>query len=205
METENEKNGIYYEEQMDRIPEYYDRDIIKVLTKNPLEVFIFWGISQHSFKRIQEFFQSSLHEIQYKLFIRFTDDLRHSHFQEIYLPPFTTSYVLKFLAPVKNLRVEIIAYNHIGGLFSLMHSAYLSMPTNKPSSIVHHDWIHPMWVQEGYLENIEGHYVLAPIKEDMVPFDKFSPQWESTILYDGSSGYSSHAVTSSYMKKKEDY
>ncbi|HNF16184.1 MAG TPA: hypothetical protein PK453_21160, partial [Leptospiraceae bacterium] len=42
-ETTTENSGIYLEEAMNRIPEYYDRDIIKILLKNPKEAFVFWG------------------------------------------------------------------------------------------------------------------------------------------------------------------
>ncbi|MCP5512996.1 MAG: DUF4912 domain-containing protein [Leptospiraceae bacterium] len=198
-----EKTGIYLEPQMDTIPEYYDRDIIKVLTKNPIEVFIFWGVSQHSFKRIKDFFQVDLESVHYKLFIRYTDEDKHSHFNEIHLSAFTTSYVLKFPFPVKNLRVEIIAFNNNGGVYSLMHSAYLSMPTNKTSSVLHHEWIHPMWTQGAYVEQVDGKYYLKESGKELDPSEN-NPIWESTILYDGSSGFSSHAIPSSSFFKKKD-
>jgi hypothetical protein len=45
--------GIYHEPQINSLLGYYGRDIIKVLSKNPKEIFVFWGISEDSFSKIR--------------------------------------------------------------------------------------------------------------------------------------------------------
>ena len=208
-ESNPKKIGLYDEPKMNSLPGYYSRDIIKVLSKNPKELFIFWGISQESFTTIKNFFNVELDEVRYKLYIRYSDESKHLLFREIYLPPFTTSYILKLDAPVKNLRVEIIAYSSVGSTYSLMHSAHINMPINKPSQYVHHEWIHPRWIQGGgFLEKVDDNFIIKTINPEFTTAssseeEKFLPIWESVILFDGSSGFSSHSIPSSIRKKKE--
>lgn len=201
------KSGLYDEPQMKSLSGYYGRDIIKVLSKNPKELFIFWGISEASFITIKNFFSVELEEVRYKLYVRYSDDSKHMQFREIYLPPFTTSFVLKLDTPVKNLRVEIIAYSS-GSTYSLMHSAHINMPINKPSPYVHHEWIHPKWIQGGgFLEKVDDHFIIKTLETEYSPSsieeEKNLPIWESIILFDGSSGFSSHSIPSSIRNRKE--
>ncbi|HMV78701.1 MAG TPA: DUF4912 domain-containing protein [Leptospiraceae bacterium] len=142
-ETTTENSGIYLEEAMNRIPEYYDRDIIKILLKNPKEAFVFWGISLDSYKKIEDYFGKSRNEIRYKLFVRYLDESKTPHFQEILLAPYAQSYVIKFLGPVKNLRAEISAYVEQEGEYTMMHSAAIHLPRNRPSHLFHKDWLDP--------------------------------------------------------------
>ncbi len=204
--TETKGSGIYNEPDKNTLPVYYGRDIIKVLTKNPKEVYIFWGISEESFGKIKVFFNVSLEDIRYKLHVRFSDENKHSHFMEVYLPPFTVSYLVKFDYPVKNLRVEIIAYSSAGTTYSFLHSAHINMPINKPSQYVHKEWIHPKWVQEGYIEKVEDNYIIKSFTGSSkfnpeIEEENWLPDWESKVLYDGSSGQSSHSIPTSIRKK----
>ncbi len=201
--------GIYHEPQVNSLLGYYGRDIIKVLSKNPKEVFVFWGISENSFSKIKSHFNSNLEDIHYKLLIRYSTEEKLKNVLEIYLPPFTTSYVIKYEYPVKNLRVEIIAINSSGSVYALMQSAHINMPINKPSQYVHKDWIHPEWVREGYIEKekekesyIIRSFINNPIIEGNTPEIEFLPIWEPTVLFDGSSGFSSHAIPTSIRKRK---
>lgn len=200
------KIGIYDESQMTSLQGYYGRDIIKVLSKNPKEVFIFWGISMESFSTIRSFFQVPLEEIQYKLHIRYSDETKHIQFLEVRLSPFTTSYVLKFDSTVRNLRVEVIAYNSTGSTYSLMHSAHVNTPINRPSPFVHHEWIHPKWIEHGnFIEKQEEFFIIKGINKSSqeIFLEEQTPVWEPAIVFDGSSGYSSHSIPSSIRKKKE--
>ena len=49
--TETKGSVIYNEPEKNTLPVYYGRDIIKVLTKNPKEVYIFWGISEDAHRK----------------------------------------------------------------------------------------------------------------------------------------------------------
>lgn len=197
------KTGIYLEPEMDNLPVYYDRDIIKILTKNPKEVFIFWGVASSTLQKIREFFGSD-QDLDFKLYLRYHDDHKHVHFQEILLPPFTTSYVVKFLEPVYSLRVEVLAYNYKGE-YSLMHSAHVNMPSNKPSVRVHREWINPRWFKEGVLSQAEGDtFEIRNFWQEAYGerTEEDLETIESILRFDGSSGghFSSHSLTSSRGK-----
>jgi hypothetical protein len=198
------KTGIYLEPEMDNLPVYYDRDIIKILTKNPKEVFIFWGISQSTLQKIKEFFGPEQSEMDFKIYLRYQDEQKHVHFQEIFLPPFTTSYVVKFLEPVNGLRAEVLAYNHKGE-YSLMHSAHINMPSNKPSFKVHREWINPRWFREGILKEAEGDtFEIRNYWQEAYGHrsEEDLETIETILHFDGSSGghFSSHSLTSSRGK-----
>ncbi|MCX7999510.1 MAG: DUF4912 domain-containing protein [Leptospiraceae bacterium] len=187
---------IYYEPEMENLPVYYDRDIIKILTKNPKEVFIFWGISQSTLQKIREFFGEK-DNLDFKLYLRYQDEKKNPYFQEILLPPFTTSYVVKFLEPVFNLRAEVLAYCERGE-YSLMHSAHVNMPVNKPSLLVHKDWINPKWIKEGFLTPMEGEtYEIRNYWQEAYGEEK--QVTAVTERFDGSSGgyFSSHLLVTS--------
>ncbi len=211
-EDDTEKEvGIYHEPQINSLLGYYGRDIIKVLSKNPKEIFVFWGISEDSFSKIKSHFNSNLEDIHYKLLVRYSTEDKQKNVLEIYLPPFTTAYVIKFEYPVKNLRVEIIAINSSGTVYALMQSAHINMPINKPSQYVHQDWIHPEWVREGYIEKDRENFILKSfinnpiIREGIPPEIEFLPVWESTVIFDGSSGLSSHVIPTSIQRRKGVY
>jgi len=204
MNAETEiKTGIYLEPEIENLPTYYDRDIVKILTKNPKEVFIFWGISSSTLQKIRDFFGGE-QNLDFKLYLRYVDDQKHAHFQEILLPPFTTSYVVKFLEPVHNLRAEILAYNSRGE-YSLMYSAHINMPNYRPSVKIHRDWINPRWFQEGILHQLEGDtYEIKNFWQEAYGHrsEEDLETIESILRFDGSSGgyFSSHVLTSSRGK-----
>ncbi|MCB1180100.1 MAG: hypothetical protein KDK36_21155, partial [Leptospiraceae bacterium] len=123
---------------------------------------------------------------------------------EVYLPPFTTSYNLSFIHPVYNLRVEVLSYNEKGDIFSLMHSAHINMPSNKPSKTVHKDWINERWVEEGLIDSVDGETIEIKNfwmegKQEEAEFNRT----ETIERFDGSSGghFSSAFLHSSWGKR----
>lgn len=201
MEEAKLEKGIYLEPEMENLPVYYDRDIIKVLTKNPKEVMVLWGISLESFQKIKNFFQCDESKIHYKLYIRYVGEDKNTYFQKIYLPPFSSSYVVKFLNPVRNLRVEVLSYNENGQIYSLMHSAHINLPTHKPSLKVHKDWINPKWVEEGLVDAHTAEKIEIKNFWQEAQAEKSAVQTIKVIeKFDGSSGghFSSYTVASSW-------
>jgi hypothetical protein len=145
----DKKPGIYHEPEMDHVTDYYDRDIVKVLTKNPREVFIFWGISSASFAKIIKELDSNRENIRLQLIVNFNIEKRHAQ-QIINLPPFTNSWILRFDTPVRNFQAELAAYSvHTGAVYTLLHSAVINMPSSKPSVLVHKEWINDNWKKPG--------------------------------------------------------
>jgi hypothetical protein len=202
-ENKLEKKGIYLEPEMENLPEYYDRDIIKVLTKNPKEVMVLWGISLSSYQKIKDFFQCDESQIHYKLYVRYYGEDKNTYFQKIYLPPYSSSYVIKFLHPVHNLRVEVLSYSDNGQIYSLLHSAHINLPSQKPSLKVHKDWVNQKWVNEG-LVDLSTSEVLE-IKNFWIEAEQAKSNQELEIhevveRFDGSSGghFSSYTVASSW-------
>jgi hypothetical protein len=146
---------IYLDPKLDKLPEYYDRDIIKVFIKNPKEAYILWGISLTTVNRILKFFHCSKEQISFKLKVIYYDNQKIFHEQEIQLKPFTTSYLLKLDIPVKNLKAEIIAFYEDKNL-STLHSASINLPSSNPSKLLDKNWVKKEWVLEEGVQFIFG-------------------------------------------------
>ncbi|MDX1958883.1 MAG: DUF4912 domain-containing protein [Leptospiraceae bacterium] len=155
LKDNSEKKRIYLDPALDKLPEYYDRDIIKVLTKNPKEVFIFWGVSLSTQDKITDFFQCSKEEISYSLKISYQDEAKNHHKRDIALKAFTTSYLLKFDSPVKNLKAELVAFQN-EKFYSTLHSASINLPSNQPSKLLDKNWVKREWILEEGVQFIFG-------------------------------------------------
>jgi hypothetical protein len=211
--SEDNKNKlrIYLDPKFDTLPEYYDRDIIKILTKNPKEVFIFWGVSFNTLNRILAFFDKPKEDLSYKMLVGYVDEHKHHVVTEILLKPFTSSYNLKFHQPVENLKIELLVYAHEKPTYSLLHSAHINMPSNKPSMIVDKGWLKRSWIlEEGIQIEQEGEFILLNEfikKEDiayMSPLLVSKNLGEKTLVtetYIGSSGFTSQVGSSELSMK----
>jgi len=154
--NEVKKEKIYLDPKLNILPNYYDRDIVKVLTKNLKEAYVFWGISSKSFEKILNAFNCSREDVYFKLLVNYMQEDKVRRHKEIFLPPFTNNWFLEFEQRIKNLKVEIIAYSLGGSTYSLLHSAEISIPTHKPSNLLHKDWIAPAWVREKNIIEVNG-------------------------------------------------
>jgi hypothetical protein len=200
--NESTKERIYLDPKLNTLPDYYDRDIVKVLTKNLKEVYAFWGISSSSFGKILNAFNCKKEEVFFKLIVDYMQEDKVRRHKEIFLPPFTNNWFLQFEKRIKNLKVEVIAYNQEGNTFSLLHSAEISIPSHKPSKILHKDWLKPSWVQNFNMVEINGEYHIKEGEkkkesenfeesESNVTFLNSEEEWQEKFFIwpDGSSGF----------------
>ena len=158
----NQSSKFYSNLSNKRLPNYYDRDIVKILVRNPIEAFAFWGISSKTFQNVQSFLKTSMEEVFLKLHIKFFDE--HSHFREniITLPPYTDNWLMRFESPPHNLQVELVALNNHGNYMSILTSAQVILPKNRPSIHVDKIWVSPKWISEGAVtETQSGDWVLS--------------------------------------------
>ncbi|HMV42243.1 MAG TPA: DUF4912 domain-containing protein [Leptospiraceae bacterium] len=216
--TEEKKSRIYLDPKFDRLPDYYNRDIVKILTKNLKEAYVFWGISTESFKKILDTFNCSKNEVYFKLIVRYAqEDKIHRH-KEIFLPPFTNNWFLEFDQRIKNLKVEVIAFSQAGHSYSLLHSAEISIPSHKPSKVLHRDWLKASWIKEFNLVDVNGeiHIQDGPKQEpnsNTITINQSLSEeleWQEGFFTwpDGSSGFMGSsgifASSSNHMRKKNE-
>lgn len=157
-QAKNKKPRIYQDLAFNYLPDYYNRDILKILIKNPKEAFSFWGISSQSFENIKKALNTDLNDVYYKLILYYTNQEKNHVDRVIDLPPYTNNYLIKFDEPIKNLKAEIAAYNKYGQYYVLLQSALINMPSSRPSMDFHKDWISERWLKEGLLEEQEGEW-----------------------------------------------
>lgn len=186
MNNPSQPTKIYEDQTLYKLPTHYDRDIVKILIRNPLEAFVFWGISSKSLKFIQSYLRCNLEEIFLKLHIKFWDDHKHQHENIIDLPPFTDNWLIRFDTPPHHLKVELVVFNQSGDYIILLHSAFITLPKNRPSYKVDKAWVNPGWVTEGHVsETKEGELVYTGTPESVA----VNPVTGEKPLLGGSSGY----------------
>jgi len=153
--------AIYTDQELQRPLQPPNKDIIKILTRNPFEVFIFWNILPSTFQRSIDFFNVEKERIGLELVLEYNTEAGNPVVQKIAIHPLSQNYFCRFLNPVLNLRVTLYAVSG-GRYFLLFNSGSVDLPSNKPSTVWDEEWIHPEWIEKGYLvRNAEGRYVLA--------------------------------------------
>ncbi len=152
------KIRIYEDPTLENLPDFYDRDIVKILQKNPNEAYLFWEISKATFEKVLKSLGSEEKDIYLKLLVNFKNTSQH--FQEIKIPPFTNNWYLKFDFPAKHLVIEICVVGPDGRFVSLLKSAAINLPPNSPSTTVDLEWVHEKWLDEGWMKNEEANWKL---------------------------------------------
>ncbi|MBE7410741.1 MAG: DUF4912 domain-containing protein [Leptospiraceae bacterium] len=172
---------IYEDPAMNDLPKIIDRDIVKILQKNPKEVFIFWEISNSTLEKAL-FSLNTISDNSYiKLCVGFKNAKTHNY--QISLPPFTNNWYMKFDFPVKNLVVEVCVVGPDGRYISILKSAILNLPANSPSTEIDLDWVHQKWISEGWIKNIEGLWKFS---------ENFKEEKENRAFLGSSFGSSKH-------------
>lgn len=145
---------IYEDPNMENLPASIDKDIVKVLQRNPNEAFVFWEISKTTFEKVLLSLNARAEDVHIKLLVSFKN--AKVHMNEIKLPPFTNNWYLKFDFSAKNLSIEVCVVGPDGRFISILKSAFLNLPANSPSNEVDLDWLHEKWLSEGWMKNEEG-------------------------------------------------
>lgn len=189
------EDKIYFSKELNQLPNYYNRDLIKVLFVNPKTIFLLWGISSNTYKKLENDFNTSSEKIQFELLIHFKDENKKNHTKKISLPPFSTNWFHDFKELVSEVKAEISAYINFGNSISILQSYQISIPSKKPSHQISHDWIHPAWLEFSKTETKSGETYLIP-KENFqdnnseYKSNETNPFFENKIFQsDGNSGF----------------
>ncbi len=183
-------NRIYENPDFQKPLSYPPHDLIKILTRNPLEAYIFWNILPGTFQKCLDYFQSQAEHIQLEIHLEYNSLEGDKQTRIIQIHPLSTNYYCQFPHPVNHLKAALFAMQN-GRSYLLFHSAQVSLPAASVSMVWDENWAHPEWIEKGYLlKGADGRYYL-----------KEGVQLENIVesYFDGSSGLltSSRALGSS--------
>lgn len=202
------KKRIYEDKSLEELPEQYDRDVAKVMIRNPLEAYAFWSVSQQSLNKIKKDLKIENEEVHYRLLVSFKDKSSEElQYKEIELPPKTDNWIIGFDIPPLSLKIELSVYTESGKSMVLFQSATVTAPEPTPSEQLHHEWISPNWNPAFHAEDSqpadsdsEGDST-KPLPSDHEQYDPYDPK-----NFPGSSGNflgaSEHSPGSSYNPYK---
>ncbi|MEM7183043.1 MAG: DUF4912 domain-containing protein [Spirochaetota bacterium] len=185
-----EKKRIYEDKSLQKLPDVYDRDVAKIMVKNPLESYAFWSISSTSKTKIKETLGSTI-EVSYELLVKYDEKETKTKIEEkIALPPKTDNWTLSFKRPPENLHIELLVKTDKGRSMSLFHSATVQMPDVQRSKKVQQGWIGNDWQIK---QTEQGQTQKSDFNTDTMGVDESSSNTETKTSYEppnhpGSSG-----------------
>lgn len=199
---------IYFDKELNQLPTYYNRDLIKVLFVNPKNIYILWGISSSTYKKLEENLNASSENIRFELLVHYKTEDKKNHTKKIFLPAFTTDWFFEFPEQVKDVKAELFAYTEFSNSISILHSYQISIPSKKPSLVVSNDWIHPHWLEYSKTIPQDDKIILTPknksseLQNTSQEFSfELNPFFENQVFHsDGTSGILS-SFSSSGNKK----
>lgn len=146
----------------EQLPKFYDRDLLKVLVRNPYEIYFLWEYSQKTLQKIQNY-QNQFNTPPKCILKVFFKERGIRKTSELELPPFSHSYYLRFASPVKEVRGEIL-YSFRDIVIPIFESAQGFVPSASESFEIHPEWIHPVWTVSNEIQFVESEnqYVLSP-------------------------------------------
>ncbi|WCL50480.1 DUF4912 domain-containing protein [Leptospira sp. GIMC2001] len=156
---------IYEDDHLQKPISNPNRDIIKILIRNPHEAFVFWNILPSTYARAVNFFHASEDQIGLKIDIEYLSGQGKKQSQSIQLHPLSQSYLFRFDKPVTHLSANLSAI-HEGIGFHLFDCAPVSLPRDESSDVWDEDWVNPEWVRTGILiKGQDGKYRFAMASE----------------------------------------
>lgn len=162
---------IYNDSKFTQHPNFEAEDLIKVLVRSPKETFVFWKFSKKTLDRITNELESANTDgLIFRLKVEYQNVFGSDRVEWHDLPPFTESYYLKFMFPVRMVQCTIfVSYNQKE--IPSLHSTGKDLPQGTESFRLDKEWIHPQWIEDGLVvqspsgefyfrdENPSGYYV----------------------------------------------
>ncbi|MDZ4725733.1 MAG: hypothetical protein SH817_06230 [Leptospira sp.] len=176
-----------------------DRDIVKILARNPLEAFVFWKVHPEHFDQlVKDFSAGHTSEIQLKLKLEYINHAGKPETSWYDLAPMTKSYFCKFPGPVSQMRAYLYA-NHFGNLKLFLETGDGDLPPGIESYQLDGDWIHPKWIEDGLVvQSKKGEWLFS---DSMDHTERVWNDLENQKLsYNGSSNPSSHSSSKATRK-----
>ncbi|MCG9875481.1 MAG: DUF4912 domain-containing protein [Leptospiraceae bacterium] len=141
---------IYEDEKFQKPLSYLNFDIIKILTKNPWEAYIFWNINGNTYQKCVDHFQVPSESIQLEICLDYLEENGIKKTRSISIHPLSNNYYCKFENPVANLKALIYA-NYSDRKYLLFDSAQVSLPMDHASFKFDEQWINQEWVEHGLI------------------------------------------------------
>ncbi|TGN11748.1 hypothetical protein [Leptospira ilyithenensis] len=166
-----------------------EKDLVKVLVRNPKEAFVFWNFDPERFSSLPiELGAPSMEQVHFKLRVQYK---KESGFAEDWhdLSAFTSSYYCKWDVSVKEINASLFAFFGEKSFFCL-ETKTGDLPKATESFLLDEKWIHPNWAESGWIKKIDsGHWVFS---ETYLSAESEKSLQNPGIL-GGSSGFGSHS------------
>jgi hypothetical protein len=175
-----------------------ERDLVKILPRNPFQAFVFWKIHPDHFNHVlKEFSANDPGEIQLKLKLEYVNQNGKPDHTWYDLAPMTNSYFCNFSSPVRQMRAYLYA-NHFGKLKLFLETGDGDLPPGVESFSLDGSWIHPKWIEQGWVKQDK--------KGDWSFTDSFDPEGHGSLdpaFFSASFDGSSRPGSQSYAKEKK--
>jgi len=184
----NKLPKIYNDSKYTKHPSYPTEDLIKVLVRSPKEAFVFWKFSENTLERMtKELEVQTTDVLKFRLKVEYQNVFGSDRVEWYDLHPFTESYYLKFMFPVKMIQCTIFV-SYLEKEIPSLHSTGKDLPLGTESFRLDKEWIHPEWIRAGLVTqspsgefyfretNASGYYVNPRNKqtnEDSLPNENF--------------------------------
>ncbi|PJZ86412.1 DUF4912 domain-containing protein [Leptospira harrisiae] len=154
--VQSHTQSIYNDSRFTKHPEFSQEDLIRVLVRTPKEAFVFWKFSEKTIKNLLADLDSpSTDGLQFRLKVEYKNIFGSERTEMFDLQPFTESYYLKFMFPVRDIQTSIIVSFNQKEISSL-HSSGKDLPLGSESFRLDKEWIHPHWIEMGIVAKSAG-------------------------------------------------
>jgi len=160
------------------------RDLVKVLIRNPLEAYVFWELTEDTFRSVlQDFGNPEKHLVHLKLKVSHLEPSGKEVEDWYEIHPLSNSYYCKFTSPARSVRAEIFA-TYQGKLRLFLEARGGDLPPRSETLELDPHWIHPEWIAQGLVRQdpVSGswswtteHLSQDPAKRQETPFGSSFP------------------------------
>ncbi|TGL45952.1 hypothetical protein [Leptospira perdikensis] len=148
--------SIYNDSKFTSHPEFPPEDLIRVLVRTPKEAFVFWKFSEKTMKSLlDELETTSTDGLHFRLKVEYKNIFGSERTEFYELAPYTESYYLKFMFPVRDIQTYILVSYHKKEI-SALHSSGKDLPGGTESFRLDKEWIHPKWIELGIVAKSMG-------------------------------------------------
>lgn len=148
--------SIYNDSKFTKHPEFPMDDLMRVLVRTPREAFVFWKFSPNTLKNLLIDLESpSTDDLFFRLKVEYKNIFGSERTDFYDLAPFTESYYLKFMFPVRDIQTSIFV-SYQKKEISALHSSGKDLPGGSESFRLDKEWIHPQWIEMGLVAKSAG-------------------------------------------------
>ncbi|MDF3819192.1 hypothetical protein P3G55_04745 [Leptospira sp. 96542] len=153
------KSSIYNDSRWTKHPNFPTEDLMKVLIRNPKEVYVFWKWNPKTVESYANQTESKPMEgLRFRLRVQYKNLLGSEREVWYDLAPFTESYYVQFIFPVAEVEAAIFLCGPTKEQLCL-HSKAGDLPPVNESFRLDKEWIHPRWIEQGLVaESSSGNY-----------------------------------------------